>query len=79
MIIKYAVLNHLTGNYIKVDSEEEAKKLCVQFIIELYNKCVHNQPYIAVEVDDDGNETWKQENNGAGIPEEYLTEIIKAV
>lgn len=79
MIIKYAVFNHLAGNYIKVDSEEEAKKLYVKFIIELYNNYVHDQPYVVVEIDNDGNETWKQVNNGTDIPEEYLTEIIKAI
>jgi len=79
MITKYAVLNHLTGKYTQVDSEEEAKKLCIKFVIDLYNTYVHGHPYIRVEIDEQGNETWQTANNGTDIPEKYLLEMYKAI
>jgi len=79
MINKYAVLNPLYGQYTKVDSEEEAKKLYVKFVMEFFNSHVHGTPITLIEVNENGDETWKSLDNGTELPNEYLIDIQKTI
>jgi hypothetical protein len=78
-VIRYAVLNPMSGEYTKVNSEQEAQKLAVQNIIDFYKSHTHSQLYQQIEVDEQGNETWKYENNGTELPIEYLEQIKSAL
>lgn len=79
MINKYAVLNPADGQYTKVDSQEEAKKLYVKFVMEFFNFHVHGTPITVIEVNENGDETWKSLNNGTELPDEYLLSIEKSI
>lgn len=65
----------MSGQYTKVYTEQEAKELAVQNIINFYKSNTHGQLYQQIEIDEQGNETWKSADNGTELPSEYLEQI----
>lgn len=55
---KYAVYNPLTGISTMADSEEEAKALFLDVLMEFCKSHFHDNPYSIVDVAEDGSEVW---------------------
>lgn len=75
MITKYAVLNPINGQYVKVDTKEDAQAIVIQNIVDLYKAHSHMYPISQINIDGDGNETWVADDNGTELPENYLNQI----
>jgi hypothetical protein len=53
MNTKYMVYNPKTGKNTYTDTEYEAKKLFIEYVIEFIAPYFHNVPYIQVNIDND--------------------------
>lgn len=58
MTIQFAVLDPLTGEHSRVETEEDAVNLFVGRVLALALPFWSNTPYMRVETDKDGVEHW---------------------
>lgn len=58
-MIKYGVFNAKSGVTDFVSTQTEAEDLFIQYAKELLKEHFHGTAYVAVEVDENGVETWK--------------------
>lgn len=62
MIKKYGVIDLENGETTIIDTKEEAIKLFVERMINFSLPYFHNTPFISIEFNDDGTETWYNES-----------------
>lgn len=58
MTIQFAVLDPLTGEHSRVETEEDAVNLFAGRVLALALPFWHNTPYMLVETDENGIEHW---------------------
>lgn len=63
MTTKYAVYNPMVGESVFFETKEEAILNFWNFAIEVAKSHFHNTAYMIVEVNEDGSETWCNEDN----------------
>jgi hypothetical protein len=55
----YKVLNPITGEYADTNNKEECLAALAETAWQFYLAHTHNQPYVAVTVNEDGSEVWQ--------------------
>lgn len=63
MTTKYAVFNPTTGENVLYDTKEEAIEVFWITVISIARSHLHNTSYMVVEQNEDGSETWFNDNN----------------
>lgn len=59
MITKYSVINPTNGENVLYDTKEEALAAFWDLVMYMVNMHFHNTPYVLVDIDDNGVETWR--------------------
>jgi hypothetical protein len=74
---KYAHLNPNTGEYKMFDTREETVSSAVDVAFQLFLFHTHGQPFVEIEVDEAGVETWSAAHDGAPMlsPAQLLAEV----
>ena len=63
MTTKYAVYNPMSGENIVFETKEEAILNFWNFAIQIARSHFHNTAYMVVETNEDGSETWYNDDN----------------
>jgi hypothetical protein len=79
MIIKYAVLNPINGEYDKVDTKEDAYLIIVKNVLDFYKTHCHSYPISEIQISENGDETWVSVDNGTELPQEYIEQIKNGI
>ena len=80
MTIQFAVLDPITGEHSRVETEEDAVNLFVGRVLALALPFWSNTPYMRVETDKDGVEHWTAPDGTVPKnPEAVLTGIAESL
>lgn len=63
MTTKYAIYSAETGENVFFETKEEAIEAFWNFVIFIATNHFHNTAYMVVETNEDGTETWYNDNN----------------
>jgi hypothetical protein len=73
----YKVFDPYNGLYSDASTLEDLKKILAEKAWEAFLKITNNNPYTIVEVDEQGNETWKTMKGEPMISPEEIKNMIE--
>lgn len=77
MNTKYAVINPFNGQNVMYDTKEEALNAFWELVMYTVRTHFHNTPYVKIDINEDGSETWYNDNNQELIKPLTLEETIE--
>lgn len=78
MTRKYATFNPAAGEYVVVNTLEEATKKAAEFALAFYFLHTHDTPCTVIDVAEDGSETWTSLSGEAVLSPEQVSAELEA-